>query len=524
MWWCILADKWKTAFNNINPSMAAMLDALDWVDRVKNGTDLESVIAFGRYVFGKKAAKHHREWLEEALSGDRVAIQAPPESAKTTWMTIILMCWWIGKHPKDRNAIGSSGDDAASDMAQAVADTIENNPRWLDCFPTIVPYKEKGWSKDGYNVRDTSVSLEEWSRVNAGVKENTLTAGGVGSKRFNGIRITGLFVLDDIHDQHSMESDTTCRQTVDFVKNTAEPRVTKTGKLVIPQTRWNPKDVIAYARDLVRQNGTHLYKVFFHPALDEQGNSYWPEEWPEERLADTRIKVTEIVFQLVYMGNEQATQGQILKREALHWFPVAAILHTWTHYGGVDFAQKLQELTTREEARHSRFAYAMLAHSGTSLCLIDGYVGLIAMGESENVFFDLSGIYHPVRVGIEVNAQNRGYYNNLVRRKIEDGYSWLNLMPIQTTTNMGIRMSEMEPDFRLGAIQVSDGAKPFLAEFLAEWLGFGNKGVRDDTLSATHLARAAAYNLLPRENEQDRKERLLKKTVNKMAIIDKAYA
>lgn len=511
-------------FDTAPKELLQALEALDLIDTAR-GEGVEAAAAFGRYVFGVAPAAHHRQWLAESFESDRICIQAPPSSAKTTWVTIIRTAWLIGKNPLKTNGIISSGDDAAEDMAKAVADTIELNSRWKEVFPNVVPYKEGGWSNDGYNVRDTRFTVEEWARKRAGKKDATLTAGGIGSARFNGLRITGTLTIDDGHDRKSKDSDSECKRVVDFIKDTAEPRVEEGGSLLIVQTRWNPKDSVNHCENLVREDGSHIYKVFKHPALDpETGESYWPAKRSLASLKDMRVKLGEIDFQLIYLGNETATQGQILKREAIHWFPVASVLSTWVYYGGVDFAQKLQELSRAAAAKHSRFAYAILGYNGTHLVLVDGYVDLIAMGEAENVFFSLTDVYRPARVGIETNAQNRGYYNNLIRRKLNAGYAWLNLMPINTSKNMGIRMGEMEPDFRLGTIQVSDGVKPFLKEFMVEWLSFGMKGARDDTLSAVGLARESAYNLLPRESAEGERERKAKPVARHPFVgIEKYY-
>ena len=508
-------------FDAMPPEAISRLEALERIDTAR-GEGVEAVCAFGEYVFGLKAAAHHRLWLTEEEESDRVCIQAPPSSAKTTWITIIKTCWFIAKYPLLTSGIGSASDDAADDMTKAIAETIERNPRFREVFPHIVPHKERGWSSDGYNVRNDTYSLEEWELKRAGDKNPTLAGGGVGSSRFNGFRCTGRFVLDDMHDRKSKHSDTACKEVVDFVKDTVESRVEQGKMLVIVQTRWNPKDVVNYCESLVRDDGSRVYRVFKHPAITESGESYWPTMRPIEKLLDIKLSSGNVDFELIYQGNETAMQGQVLKREALHWFKSTAILHTWTHYGGVDFAQKLQELSPRAEAKHSRFAYAILAHTESFLVLVDGYVGLIAMGESENTFFSLSDVYRPVRVGIETNAQNRQYFNNLVRRKIASGYDWLNLMPITTTKDMGTRMSDTEPDFRLGAIQVSDAAKPFLTEFLDEWLSFGMTGKRDDTLSAVDLARRAAYHLLPHDTAESRKS--TKRVEHPFAGIERAYA
>jgi hypothetical protein len=448
------------------------------------------------------------------------------------------------------NMIVSVNDDQAQKFAAGVAATIEYNLRWKIVFPDVVPDRDKGWSREGYYVKRAGLDYADWVRLTADRVHPTLTAGGVGSSLIIGKRVTGLLVCDDLHDDKSKSSAATREQTITFFKTTLSSRPTEAAHMVVIGNRWHPADVFKHIVD------TGLYTVFTHPALptelyealisfshDHQTftdealtvwetetlaahaplNTYWPALWSLSRLLRKFRELGDVDFQLMCQCDATAAEGHVLKAEALHWFEAKNIVRTWIHYGGVDFAQKLQELTARQEARHSRFAYAMLAFSGTLLVLVDGLVDLIAMGEAENGFFTLSEVYRPVRVGIEVNAQNRAYYNNLLRRKVEQGYHWLNLMPINTTRNIGLRMSEMEPDFRHSAIQVSDSANHFLREFYAEWLAFGQKHARDDTLSAVHLARQSAYNLLPKEDAEAQRRRDAHKPVSIARQIEQAY-
>ena len=55
--------------------------------------------------------------------------------------------------------------------------------------------------------------------------------------------------------------------------------------------------MIAYVKALAH------YKVFEHPAIGKDGESYWPEAWPIERLERRRTEIGSIIFELVYQGN-----------------------------------------------------------------------------------------------------------------------------------------------------------------------------------------------------------------------------
>lgn len=529
------ADSDKLDIDNLPEEFLLLAWRHDLIEKARDKSlGVESVAAFAEYVFGRVLTGHQRKWVKTKLRKRRAVITSPPESAKTTTAEI-LMCWWIGHYPLLSNAFVSATDTAALKMAGVVTNCIEFNGKFRDIFPKIVPDTERGWSREGYWVRDDSFSLAEWREKIGDRKDPTLIACGIFAAVLNGIRVTGRLEADDIHDQTSKESDTLCKQVVAKVKDVLLSRVTALGYFCLQQTRWHPKDSVAYIKTLKLPDGRQMYEMFEHPALDADGHSYWPEEWPVERLALKRIEIGEIAWELQYMGNDKATQGQILKAEALHKIPAPTIeiLHKWTHYLGVDFAQKLQELSRKEEEAHSRFAIADLAYNGSSLCLAAGYVALITGGEAVNAFFDFATLWHPTRAGIEVNAQNRAFYNDLVLRKLEKGLYWLNLLEITTTKDMGIRMDEMEPDFRSGFITVSDGtvaisedASYFLAQFEEEWLSFGKRGARNDTLSAAHLARRAAYNLLPKESPEKREERIkaaAAQTVSPFRAIENAY-
>ena len=479
------------------------------------GRGPDALYAYALLVFNLRPAEHHKAWIEAIFHNSRVAITAPPESAKTTW-GIILVSYWMGRYPLATNLVVSSGEGLASDIAESVIYTIEFNDKWKLCFPSVVPDKSRGWSREGWWVRDTSLSDADWAKRIGARKDPSLAFGGVGSASVNGKRITGLAIADDLHDRKSRTSAAICKEVVDFVKDTFLRRVTVRGRTVFFQTRWNPLDSIGYLASVG-------VKVFTHPALLADGSSYWPDQWPVSRLEGERRLITDVEWKLVFMCDADAARGILLKLEALRDFPHLHIVAKWQRYIGVDFAQKLQELSPRDEAKHSHFALAVMAYTGTHLVLEDGYDDLIAMGEAEETFFTFAERIRPVRSAVEVNAQNRLYYNNLMRRKIERGLAWLSVVPITTTKNKGTRMSEMEPDFRNGAIMVSDAPLAFLKVFRDQWVGFGTDPL-NDTLDATYLVRLAAYNLLPRDtpDEQHRK-RYAKPSLTTSRAIESAY-
>ncbi len=482
-------DQKRVVFNAMPPDDLVLFTEVVLAKRAQ-GDDVGAVAAFGQLVFGKRPAAIHRDWIAEVLGHLRGAASAPPASAKTTWITTITMAWWIGKHPLTSNGICSAGDDVADDMTKAIADTIEFNPQWRKVFPHVVPDKQRGWSSDGYHVRDDSVDPAEWARLRYGTKNPSLVGGGVGSARWNGLRITGMFVLDDIHDRKSKTQQKTCDDTVGFFKDTGEYRVTPEAHLFIVQTRWNPKDIIAHVK------GRKDFRVFEHPAIltDEDGaeRSYWPEERPLEHLRDIRGR-SPIDFELVFQGNDQAVAGAVLKAEWLHSFPHLEIKREWNRYFGIDPAKRVKEVFSRDDDPDS-FRIAVLVDTGSRLVIEDILGDVLFQPDAEELFFAQAAIWKPKVTGIESNGLGNEYYVNFLKRMRAQGLAYV-VMPIHTSTDMGERMSDLSPYLKSGQILVSDLDTPGLQAFRAEWLMFPRG--HDDTLSAVHLAWRVAGHLLP---------------------------
>lgn len=466
------------------------LTQLDLADIAK-GDGVEAIIAFGELVFGKIAAAHHRAWLAEMLAGLRTVVTSPPESAKTTWGNIIKNAWKIGKHPELSYGIGSAGDDAADDMTKAIADTIEFNPRWKLVFGHVEPDKQRGWSSNGYHVRRNDLAPGEWERLRYGDKNPTLVGGGVGSARWNGLRLTGGLTLDDAHDRRSKTQAKTNDDTIGFFKDTAEFRVTEAATLDILQTRWNPKDIVALAK--TRPD----FKVFEHPAIIGAGTdgerSYWPEYHSLAKLQSIRAR-SPIDFELVFQGNDRAIEGTVLKTEWLHDFPFLDIRREWNRYFGIDFARRLREISKSGDDP-DLFALSLWADTGTRGVLEDVFAEELFAPDAEELFFSKAAIFRPKATGMETNgASSKMFHIALLQRMRGMGLSYV-IVPITRTKDKGEYMSEIAPYFSSGQLLISDAPSAGLTLFRAQWAAFPRG--HDDALDAGYNGWSVMSHLLP---------------------------
>jgi len=462
------------------------------------GDNVESVCHYAQLVFDVIPSAVHKKWITEVLGNRRVVIVAPPESAKTTIISVILLSWWIGKKPWTTNLICSAGENLSNNIARRVADVIEFNEKFKIVFPNVVPAKELGWSRDGYEVKDTS--MDNWALLTATKKDPTLASGGVGSSSVNGRRVTGIAIGDDLHDRESKSSETVCVQTVDFVKDTFLPRCMEDAHAVIVQTRWNGKDIVGYL-DSVEYEGEKMYQVFVHPAI-ENDESYWPEQWPIERLERRRAEVGEVDFQLVYLANANATKGNVLKAEYLTDFPQIWIKQEFNRFYGVDFAITQQSMVGTRYRKGDNFAIAKIVDTRPVLVVEDGFVGRVNQAEAENVLFSMASYDNPQRIYLETNAGGEVFYQALMRRMRENGLR-LPLIGRKAIKGKAERINQMLPDFQFGRVKVSDAQTTFLKTFRDEWLRFGDKAAHDDTLDAVYWAWRASDHLLTQKSNND---------------------
>jgi hypothetical protein len=458
---------------------------------------------------------------------------------------LILVAWWIGKNPETTNLIVSVSDDQSNKLASGIADTIERNPRWKDVFPAVVPDKDKGWSRDGYYVKREDMDYGEWAKRIAGRIHPTLSFGGIGSSSIIGKRVTGICACDDLHDEKSLSSKTIREQTINFFKVTIISRLKDEARLCVVGNRWYAEDVIGFIKSL------GLYDVFEHPATErgvferfvsfwsgretvtedeleaeartieaEYGEkaSYWGEVWGAKRLLTKFRELGELAFDLMFMCNDKAYQGRILKAEWLRPFPASEIKREWACYYGVDPAFKKIHVVETKSRKRSRFALHKWRVAPFGMVIEDVIAGHMTEAEAEALLVAHAAMDNPVTIMVESNGVGDPFYQSLV------GRTRLPLIPKHTNLDTVARAQVMSRDFQFGKVRVSDADTEGLKLFRQEWLSSGVAGASDDTISAafyawessrSHIWYPETTRAIERENAPQ--------TVNPFTAIERAY-
>jgi hypothetical protein len=205
-----------------------------------NGLARSRLGVYGHRIHGIRPAAHHEYWIEplqELEQGleERLLMLAPPGGAKSTWISLTFVPWYLGNHPDHSLMFFTSSDGMAFRFGTAVKDVLESEQHAL-IFPDpkCRPDMRRGWSSEmGMWLKGTPVG-----------KDPAIVFYGWGKKSI-GSRANGI-VLDDVLDQDDSGSDTIMTSARAYYDMTIEPRLksnTQQTWIAAIMTSWNERDM-----------------------------------------------------------------------------------------------------------------------------------------------------------------------------------------------------------------------------------------------------------------------------------------
>lgn len=269
---------------------------------------------YAKYVHGFTPARHHQQWLERIqrlVTGEdgprRVLFIAPPQHAKSFYLSLVFPCWYLGRHPDHSILFTTSSDRMAHQFGGSVRLTLEGSSRYAAVFPDprCRPCPERGWSTEALYVQGAP----------AAEKDPSYQAVGFGASVL-GARAHGL-ILDDPLTQAAAESQAEREAAVRYFDMTLSQRVRPDGWLLGIMTRWAEQDLAAH---LTAQG----WEVVAFPALGDYpwGRALWPEQFPEAALLAEQARIGGPIFQCLFNGDPTSLGGAIFRRE---WFTRAGL-------------------------------------------------------------------------------------------------------------------------------------------------------------------------------------------------------
>jgi predicted phage terminase large subunit-like protein len=242
--------------------------------------------------------------LEMVVIGEitELIITIPPRSGKTEFAVINFIAWCMGNWP-DSEFIHASYSHRLATTNTYQARSIIQHEKYIEIFG-------KPRFKDDSNAKD-EFRTEQGGIVYAAGAGGTITGYGAGKMRDT---FGGAIIIDDPHKADEALSSIMRQNVIEWFSNTMEHRRNspKTPIIIIMQ-RLHESDLAGYL--LNGGNGQQWHHVSI-PAINELGESFWPEQFPLEKLRRLE-KANSYIFSGQYLQQPMVLGGNIIKRM---WF------------------------------------------------------------------------------------------------------------------------------------------------------------------------------------------------------------
>src|SRR5690554_4676833 len=260
----------------------------------------------------RKGADMKPNWHQEAICNAlekvvlgktrRLVINIPPRSGKTELAVLNFIAWASGISPDSEWIHASYSKRLATNNTYGVREVMRH-----EVYQKIFP-----WVK----IRDDSSAKDEFRTEQGGIVYATGAEGSITGRGAGGLagRFQGAIIIDDPHKPGEANSAIMRQNVIDWFSTTMESRKNSPDTpIIVIMQRLHENDLTGWL--LGGGNGEHWDHLCI-PAVNEQGESFWPEQFPLDMLE--RLKASNrYVYAGQYMQRPSPDGGGLLKTS---WF------------------------------------------------------------------------------------------------------------------------------------------------------------------------------------------------------------
>lgn len=280
------------------------------------------LIAFTEYTYPNyRTGRVHRviaNELEGVLRGevDRLMLLVPPRHGKSELASRRFPAYYLGHHP-DRQFISvSAAADFAADFGRDVRNTIASQ-EYQNLFPDT-------------SLSDDSSAKNKWHTAQGGVY---ISAGVESQIMGRGAHVA--LIDDPFPTMDAAQSPAIRKKVIDYYRGTLYNRLMPNGAIIVINHRMHEEDLTGYLLEQQKQGGD-TWRVVEIPAIDDDGNAAWPEDYPIEALERIKRNMLPRDWNSLYQQKPAPDEGNFFKRE---WFQYYDALPSNVHvYGASDYA------------------------------------------------------------------------------------------------------------------------------------------------------------------------------------------
>lgn len=416
-------------------------------------------------------APHHRliaRHLEMVERGEitRLMITMPPRHGKSMLASEFFPAWYMGRNPDHYVVTATYAQELADDFGRKVKNQIED-AAFQAVFPGV------GLADDSKSAKRFHIDGSLGGLEHSTTQRGAFYAVGVGGPLTG--RGAHLLLIDDpVKNREDADSEVIRKKTKDWYTSTAYTRLMPGGRIVIIQTRWHEDDLSGW---LLSEHGHEDWTVLNLPAISDDGEALWPEQYPVEALERIKRALPPRDWSALYQQRPAPETGDYFKREWI--IPVDHVPPTneMMIYGGSDYA------VTSNGGDFTVHAVVGLAHDGR-MFLLDLWREQAASDVWVDAFCALVRKYKPIGWAEETGQIKSGVGPFLLKRMMETG-SYVAREQFPTRGDKAVRAQAIRGRMALSGLYVPRDA-PWLSDLIAELMSFP-VGVHDDQADALGL-------------------------------------
>ena len=337
------------------------------------------------------------------------------ESAKSTVATT-LAAWLLGHRPSGTVCVFHANEDAAKDMAEAIADRIDS-PVYSLVFPHVQPDKPRGWGNDGYEIVDKSMTYDVWMQEAITRITPSIVGLGIYSAAIRGKRATLLLLTDDVVSDAVAVSQKEQIEAGSRFDNAIMPLRARDALALVVGTPQVEDDILGTQKK--RGVGSHVFVPMW--ADEAKGITNWPEWWSKERANMTEKVAGAVSWARNYLLDLKRA-GEIPL--SYFEFPADNIDLGWVASAGVDYASQQAASAARPGRSHYAIAYLFKRPTG-GVVVYDGIIGQFSQEDCEFYTAQAQTLFNNFR-GTVVESIGKGeeHFNTMMRKPGLKLVSW----------------------------------------------------------------------------------------------------
>jgi predicted phage terminase large subunit-like protein len=417
----------------------------------------EDILSMARLLGNEVAAVHER--MAEAALHQRSLVLAPRGFGKSTLLSVVRSISEIVRNPDVRILLVSNVQAQAEAFVREIRSHLEQNHLLRGIYGEFTGSK---WSDGEFIVSCRKKIL----------KEPTMFATGVGGAIIS--RHFDIIICDDIVDEENARTQAQREKLRVWFFKVLLPCLEPDGRLCIVGTRYHYRDLYG----LLIENGFVPTATIIR-AINENGESAWPERFPIEKLEHIRREAGTIIFNAQYQNDTEAMKGAVFKEEWLQFYDSPP--ESLRVYQGVD-------LSIAQTDSADFFAVVTIGVDAlANIYVLDCYQARISFRQQTAAILQKFLRFDPLKVAIESNAYQAAQADTLKEMGV------MRVTKVFTKNDKLSRAWKLSSFFEDGRVYLGRNMQEMVEQLLAF-----PQADHDDLFDALDFAVGLALNRMPR--------------------------